>query len=74
MRTRLNWFQEFYPVQNCKKQQEMYSTFSTFSIPVAQRKSLAGTELLLQTARVVAWEIPGVQFLQLPRASVQGQN
>lgn len=71
MRTRLNWFQEFYPTQSGKKQIEMRSIFSTRSIPAALRKSLAGTELLLQPAHVVAWEIPGVQFVQLPGASAR---
>lgn len=45
MRTRLNWFQEFYPTQSGKKQIEMHSIFSTRSIPAALRKSLAGIEL-----------------------------
>lgn len=66
MRTRLNWFQEFYPTQSGKKQIEMHSIFSTQSIPAALRKSLAGIELFK-----AAWEIPGVQFVQLPGASAQ---
>lgn len=36
MRTRLNWFQEFYPAQNGKKQLQMCSTFSTLGIPAAE--------------------------------------